>query len=150
MVIFVVLEQILFNFYVLGWRTTDSYPPSGEDIEVAELQEICWLHIQGKIQTIDLSPGTEYEVVFVVKITGEGNIQNYSMTLQIILPSSKSLTRNESLNKKPIKEWCEILAGEFLMSPENVGEITFKLGEYSSDWKTGFVLKCAIIRPKNY
>ncbi|KAL4614289.1 hypothetical protein ACB092_07G043900 [Castanea dentata] len=131
-------------------RIWDSYPPSREDIEVAELQEVCWLHIEGKIQTIDLSPGTEYEVVFVVKITGKGNMRHYSMTLEIILPSSKSLKRNESLNEKPIEEWFGIQAGEFLMSPENVGEITFKLGEYSSDWKTGLVVKCAIIRPKNY
>ena len=121
---------------------------SGEDIEVAELKAVCWLHIQGKIQTIDLSPGTEYEVVFVVKIARY--MRNYSMTLEIILPSSKSLPRNESLNGKPIEKWFEIQAGEFLMSPENVGEITFKLGEYSSDWKAGLVVKCAIIRPKNY
>lgn len=106
--------------------------------------------MQGKIQTIDLSPGTEYEVVFVVKITGEGNIRRFSMTLEIILPSKKSLTRNESLNEKPIEKWFWIQAGEFLMSPENVGEITFKLGEYSSYWKRGLVVKCAIIRPKNY
>lgn len=131
-------------------RIWDSYPPSDEDIEVAELQNVCWLHIEGKIQTIDLSPGTEYEVVFVVKITGEGYMQEYSMTLEIILPSSKSLTRNESLNEKPMEKWFGIQAGEFLMSPENVGEIKFKMGEYSSDWKTGFVVKCAIIRPKNY
>ena len=71
------------------------------------------------------------------------------MTLGINLPSLKSLTRNESLNEKPIEEWFGIQAGEFLMSTENVGEITFTLGEYSSYWKKGLVVKCAIIRPKN-
>ena len=72
------------------------------------------------------------------------------MTLTIILPRSKSIPRHVELNKKPLGKWIEIQVGEFIMSPENVGEITFKLGEYSSEWKTGLVLKCAIIRPKNY
>ena len=71
------------------------------------------------------------------------------MTLTIILPSSKPLTRSENLSGKPIGIWIDVKVGEFRMTPENVGEITFKLGEYSSEWKGGLVLKCAIIRPKN-
>ena len=66
--IFVVLAQILFNlifFFNLTWLY------SGEVIEVAELLGVCWLNIEGKIRTIDLSPGTEYEVVFVVKMNNE-------------------------------------------------------------------------------
>lgn len=142
----VVLAQILFNlifFFIL----TGLY--SGEVIEVAELLGVCWLNIEGKIRTIDLSPGTEYEVVFVVMMNdGYQNTWNNSVTLTIILPGSKPLTRSENLSGKPIGIWIDVKVGEFRMTPENVGEITFKLSEYSSEWKEGLVLKCAIIRPK--
>ena len=119
---------------------------SGEDIEVAELLEVCWLDIQGTIQTIDLSPGTVYEVVFVVKMKDKGQF-NYSVNLIIVLPRSKRLTRHENLNEKPLGKWIEIQVGEFIMSPENVGDLTFKLEQYSPDWKRGLIMKCVIIRP---
>ena len=114
---------------------------------MAELLEVCWLDIQGKIQTMNLSLRTVYEVVFVVKIKDE--YQRNSVTLTIILPHSKTLTRLENLSKKPSGNWIEIQVGEFEMSPENVGEMTFKLEEHSTDWKSGLLVKCAIIRPKN-
>nr|XP_023919282.1 uncharacterized protein PHLOEM PROTEIN 2-LIKE A4-like isoform X1 [Quercus suber]POF01803.1 protein phloem protein 2-like a1 [Quercus suber] len=123
-----------------------------EDIEVAVLLGVCWLEIKGEIRTIDLSPGTVYEVVFVVKMLDEDwcecNMWNYSVTLTLILPHSKKVTHDENLEEKPIGKWFEIQVGEFKMTPENVGEISFQLGEFSSDWKCGLVLKCAIIRPK--
>ena len=72
------------------------------------------------------------------------------VTLMIILPSSKPLTRSENLSGKPRGIWIDIKVGEFRMTLENVEEITFRLGEYSSEWRGGggLVLKCAIIRPK--
>ena len=146
MELFVVLAQILFNlifFSNLTWLY------SGEVIEVANLLGVCWLNIEGKIRTIDLSPGTEYEVVFVVMMNdGYQYTWKNSVTLTIILPSSKILTRSENLSGKEVGNWIDVKVGEFKMTPENVGEITFKLGEYSSVWKAGLVLKCAIIRPK--
>ena len=89
-----------------------------------------------------------YEVVFIVKIEDYSWGDN-SVTLTLNLPRSKSLTRNEKLNEN-WGEWIEIQVGEFIMSPANVGDITFKLEEHSSNPKTGLVLKSAIIRPKNY
>ncbi|XP_065621401.1 uncharacterized protein PHLOEM PROTEIN 2-LIKE A4 [Quercus suber] len=133
----------------LTWSCSDEY---SEDIEVAVLLGVCWLEIKGEIRTIDLSPGTVYEVVFVVKMLDEDwcecNMWNYSVTLTLILPHSKKVTHDENLEEKPIGKWFEIQVGEFKMTPENVGEISFQLGEFSSDWKCGLVLKCAIIRPK--
>ena len=135
----------------LTWSCSDEY---FEDIEVAVLLGVCWLEIKGEIRSIDLSPGTVYEVVFVVMMLNvdwcECNMWNYSVTLTLILPHSKKVTRHENLKQKPIGKWFEIQVGEFKMTPENVGEISFQLGEFSSDWKCGAVLKCAIIRPKNY
>ncbi|XP_030943187.1 uncharacterized protein PHLOEM PROTEIN 2-LIKE A4-like [Quercus lobata] len=133
------------------WNWTEEKDTSGEDIEVAELLRVCWLDIQGKIQTMNLSLRTVYEVVFVVKIKDkyQHNIWEDSETLTIILPHSKTLTRLENLSKKPSGNWIEIQVGEFEMSPENVGEMTFKLEQHSTNWKSGLLVKCAIIRPKN-
>ncbi|KAM3694125.1 hypothetical protein ACB098_07G034300 [Castanea mollissima] len=131
------------------WKWTEEKDRSGEDIEVAELLEVCWLDIEGKIQTMNLSLRTVYEVVFVVKIKDKYRNCNDSETLTIILPHSKTLTRLENLSKRPSGNWIEILVGEFEMSPENVGEMTFKLEQHSNNWKSGLVVKCAIIRPKN-
>ncbi|XP_050261926.1 uncharacterized protein PHLOEM PROTEIN 2-LIKE A4-like isoform X1 [Quercus robur] len=132
------------------WKWTkeeDICDEYSEDIEVAVLLGVCWLEIKGEIPTIDLSPWTVYEVVFVVKML---NMWNYSATLTLILPHSKKVIHDENLREKPVGKWFEIQVGEFKMSPENVGEISFQLGEFSSNWKRGLVLKCAIIRPKNY
>ncbi|KAF3947923.1 hypothetical protein ACB098_07G034700 [Castanea mollissima] len=136
------------------WKWTkeeDICEEYSEDIEVAELLGVCWLEIKGEIRTIDLSPGTVYEVVFVVKMLHEDRCRkwNYPVTLNLILPHSKKETRYENLAEKPRGKWFEIQVGEFKMTPENVGEISFQLEEFSSDWKCGLVLKCAVIRPKN-
>ncbi len=120
----------------------------GEEVQVAELVEVCWLEIKGTIWTVDLSPGTLYEIVFVVKITNRG-ISRFSLKLTIALPDSTSVTRYEPLKEKPLHTWIEIQVGEFIMSPQNVGNMTFVLEEKGGDWKSGLLVKCAIIRPKN-
>lgn len=133
------------------WKWTNE-ETSGEEIEVAELKEVCWLDIRGKFdRTIDLSPGTMYEIVFVVRMIDDdeyySHISNCTVTLVMILPRSRT-QRNESLEGKPVEEWFDILVGEFIMSPENVGSVEFSMEEHGADWKGGLIVKCAIIRPK--
>ncbi|KAI8014714.1 Protein PHLOEM PROTEIN 2-LIKE A1 [Camellia lanceoleosa] len=132
------------------WKWTKE-ETSGEEIEMAELKKVSWLDIRGFFdRTIDLSPGTMYEIVFVVRMIGDDeyytHISNYIVTLVLILPGSKT-QRNESLKGRRVEEWFEIQVGEFIMSPENVGSIEFSMEEHG-DWKSGLILKCAIIRPK--
>ncbi|CAL5334283.1 unnamed protein product [Camellia sinensis] len=74
--------------------------------------------------------------------------EDFSLKLTIILPNSKKLTRNESLNEKPLGSWFDIQLGEFKMSPENVGTMEFSLEDHTELWKSGLIVKCAIIRPK--
>ncbi|KAL7264390.1 hypothetical protein ACSBR1_002359 [Camellia fascicularis] len=104
--------------------TLDTTISSGEEIEMAEPKKVIWLDIRGFFdRTIDLSPGTMYEIVFVMRMIGGDeyytHISNYTVTLVLILPGSKT-QRNERLKGKRIEEWFEILVGEFIMSPENV------------------------------
>lgn len=121
---------------------------SGEDIEVAELVHISWLEIKGTIWTVDLSPETLYEIVFVVKIIG-GNISQFSVKLTMTYPNNESKKHHESLEEKPFDEWIEIWVGDFIMLPETVGHLNFSLDATDQMYKDGLVVKCAIIRPKN-
>ncbi|KAF5953441.1 hypothetical protein HYC85_006297 [Camellia sinensis] len=128
------------------WRWTTLKETSGEEIEVAELLQVCWLDVRGQFNgAIDLSPGIVYEIVFVVRMI---KYEDFSLKLTIILPNSKKLTRNESLNEKPLGSWFDIQLGEFKMSPENVGPMEFSLEDHTELWKSGLIVKCAIIRPK--
>ncbi|CAL5334347.1 unnamed protein product [Camellia sinensis] len=127
-------------------RWTTLKETSGEEIEVAELLQVCWLDVRGQFNgAIDLSSGIVYEIVFVVRMI---KYEDFSLKLTIILPNSKKLTRNESLNEKPLGSWFDIQLGEFKMSPENVGTMEFSLEDHTELWKSGLIVKCAIIRPK--
>lgn len=123
---------------------------------MVELKAICWLEISGSIWTVNLSPGTLYEIVFVVMIKGASidisnirHISEFSLQLGINPPHSKSITHDVSLREKPSDQWIEIQVGEFLMSPQMVGHTRFYLKENSPPWKCGLLVKCAVIRPKN-
>lgn len=120
---------------------------SGEEIEVAEVLEVCWLEVGGAIRTINLSSGTSYEIVFVLKIF-ETDIK-YILDLTIKPQHSKALKRSESLQERPLEKWFEVLVGEFMFSTQYVGDLEFSMGQHDWQWKNGLVVKCAIIRPKN-
>ena len=123
---------------------------SGEDIEVAELKKAycSWLEISGKIETIDLSPQTLYEIVFVIKIE-DPSVWDFMVRLVIVTPSKKWLSRFENLKGKPSNEWFEILVGEYRTSPGDVGLVELRMEEYTSKLsKRGISVQCAIIRPK--
>ncbi|XP_028126927.1 lectin-like [Camellia sinensis] len=138
--------NICWNDNPQYWRWTTLKETSGEEIEVAELLQVCWLDVRGQFNgAVDLSPGIAYEIVFVVRMI---KCQDFSLKLTIILPNSKKLTRNESLNEKPLGSWFDIQLGEFKMSPENVGTMEFSLEDHTELWKSGLIVKYAIIRPK--
>ncbi|XP_058186308.1 lectin-like isoform X2 [Rhododendron vialii] len=130
------------------WEWENDKGTSGEDIEVAKLSAVCWIDIKGYIRTINLSPGTLYEIVFEVKkFVGWAN-SNFSFDLVIKPQHSKALTRTESFERKLLDDWFELRVGEFWMSPEYVGNMEFGLEQHDGSWKSGLVVKCAIIRPK--
>lgn len=123
---------------------------SGVDIEVAELKKapITWLEIFGKIDSIDLSPQTLYEIVLVIKIEDPSR-WDFMVRLVIVTPSKKWLLRFENLKEKPSNEWFEILVGEYRTSPGDVGRMELRMEEYTSNLsKFGISVRCAIIRPK--
>lgn len=116
---------------------------------MAKLSGVCWIDIKGNIRTINLSPGTLYEIVFEVKkFDGSWMNSDFSFDLVIRPQHSKALTRTESFEGKPLGDWFELRVGEFRMSPEYVGNMEFGLEQHDGSWKTGLIVKRAIIRPK--
>lgn len=115
---------------------------------MAKLMMVSWLDIKGNFRTINLSPGTLYEIVFEVKKFEGDYPSDFDFDLVINPQHSKALTRTESLEGKPLEEWFELVVGEFRMSPEYVGNMEFGMERHDWHWKSGLAVKCAIIRPK--
>ncbi|KAL4597579.1 hypothetical protein ACB092_11G000600 [Castanea dentata] len=131
------------------WKWNTEKDMSGEDIQVAELLNVCWLEIRSSFRTITLTPGTQYEIVFVIMIKEFNNMSNCELLLTIHPPKEKAVSRRQYLKEYPLNKWVEMQVGVFWMKPENVGGLSFSLEEYSSFWKKGLVVKCVFIRPKN-
>lgn len=71
------------------------------------------------------------------------------VNVNLTLPDASKLESMESLQDMPRRKWKNILMGEFMTSSENIGEITFRISEFSANWKQGLVVKGVAFRPKN-
>lgn len=123
---------------------------SDENIEVAKLSHVCWLDVRGKFKISELSKEVEYEAVYVVKLTKGANGWELPVRLKLSLPGGKVQERRVSLLEKPRGEWLELSVGNFF-TRENIidGEVCFDLYEHGGHWKSGLVIKGAILRPRN-
>uniref|UniRef100_A0A1J3J115 Uncharacterized protein PHLOEM PROTEIN 2-LIKE A4 n=2 Tax=Noccaea caerulescens TaxID=107243 RepID=A0A1J3J115_NOCCA len=121
-------------------------------VEAAVLKKVCWLDVNGKFDTRVLTPGTKYEVVYVVKLEDTASGWETPVNLKLTLPSNMETPQERSVSLKPHigKWWVEIPAGEFTTTLENAGEISFSMYETASNWwKGGLFVKGVEIRPKN-
>ncbi|KAF7114386.1 hypothetical protein RHSIM_RhsimUnG0089300 [Rhododendron simsii] len=128
-----------------------SYLKEASDVfvDVAELLKVCWLEIQGKFEMVNLSPGTVYEVVFLVMLKDPAFGWEVPVNVRLILPDGTTQQHEENLMEKPRGQWIEIPAGEFRTSSEKIGDIQFSLYECKAGmWKRGLVIKGVAIRPK--
>ncbi|KAK8503342.1 hypothetical protein V6N13_016647 [Hibiscus sabdariffa] len=118
-------------------------------IEVAELVQVCWLELVGKFQVSKLSPGTLYQVVFIVMLREEAYGWEVPVNFRLTLPNGRKIKRKETLMNKPRGNWIEIPVGEFEASFENGGEMEMYIHEYDAgEWKKGLVVKGVAIQPK--
>jgi hypothetical protein len=105
--------------------------------------------VRGELETRKLSPGTRYEVAFVIMMKEAATGWEAPVNVRLILPDGNKQERKENLMKKPRGEWIEIPVGEFVASPEKAGDIEFSIYEYEGgQWKRGLVIKGIAIRPK--
>ncbi|KDP23149.1 hypothetical protein JCGZ_00141 [Jatropha curcas] len=131
------------------WHWPCHYETSDAFVEVAELLNVCWLEIHGKFDTTKLSSIFLYEVAFVIMLKDCAYGWEVPVNTRITLPNGIKQEHKQNLATKPRGRWIEIPVGEFITSPENVGEIEVSLYEYEGGkWKKGLVVKGIIIRPK--
>ncbi|XP_010536531.1 PREDICTED: protein PHLOEM PROTEIN 2-LIKE A1-like [Tarenaya hassleriana] len=133
-----------------SWFTVKE-APNETLVDAVELRNVCWLDISGRFDMKDLTPGTRYEVVFVVKLEDPAYGWDTPVNVKLNLPSGQSPERKVNLREMRRYHWLEIPAGEFVPSPENTGEIKFSMCEHDSGtWKKGLFLKGVAIRPKSH
>lgn len=131
------------------WKWPSIRESGDVTVDVAELLDVCWLEIYGKFNTKMLSPGILYDVVFVIKLKDPAYGWGVPVNVSLVLPNGYKQERKEKLQTKPREQWIEVPVGEFITSPENVGEIQFGMHEYDGgEWKRGLVIKGIAIRPK--
>lgn len=119
------------------------------NITVAQLRQVAWLEVHGRLHATLLSPGVTYQVAFVIMLEYSSYGWEVPVNFRLTLPNGSKQQHKENLKEKPKGEWLRIPVGEFKASPENVGEIEFSLYEYDGgSWKKGLIVKSAIIEPK--
>ncbi|TXG66478.1 hypothetical protein EZV62_007753 [Acer yangbiense] len=123
---------------------------SDDNIEVAKLSHVCWLDVRGKFRISDLSPGIVYEVVYVVKLTKGASGWEFPITLRLSLPSGEVRDRQVSLLEKPRGKWIELNVGNFLTRTGETREVCFDIYQHGGHWKTGLIIRGAILRPQHH
>ncbi|KAK9156286.1 hypothetical protein Sjap_003766 [Stephania japonica] len=120
-------------------------------IEMAELRSVFWLEIRGKLNRSYLSPQTNYEVVFIVKLNREAYGWDRPVTLKRVQPNGKVQQQQVTLENKKREQYIEICVGEFNSGHDEKGELEFALlGNKSYIGKSGLTIRGVIIRPKQY
>uniref|UniRef100_A0A803L8R5 Uncharacterized protein n=1 Tax=Chenopodium quinoa TaxID=63459 RepID=A0A803L8R5_CHEQI len=96
----------------------------------------------------ELSPGVTYEVVYAVKLTKSASGWELLLMLRLIAPGNEVKLRQVSLLMKPKGEWFELNLGSFQAKADETEEVCFDIFERGGHWKTGLIIKAAIIRSK--
>uniref|UniRef100_A0A565C2W1 Uncharacterized protein n=2 Tax=Arabis nemorensis TaxID=586526 RepID=A0A565C2W1_9BRAS len=136
-----------------SWVPLPNEKPNEEVVEAAVLNMVCWLDVSGKFDTKNLRLGTKYEVIFMVKLEDTANGWDWEpVKLKLVMPNGSETPEEHSVSFVEYigKQWIDIPAGEFMMSKENVGEISFSLYEHDANiWRSGLIVKGVVIRPKH-
>lgn len=121
---------------------------SGAVIEVAKMQEHCYyLDVSGKFNASELTSGTRYEVVFVVKVEDTMTRWDYPTKVELEVPDNEPQKQELQFVDLIKNEWINIQAGVFEARPHKK-DIAFYLYQTKSGVRmTGLVVKGVIIRP---
>ncbi|KAL0737164.1 hypothetical protein Bca4012_013374 [Brassica carinata] len=139
-----------------NWTWSSIYDGQSEaDIEVATLITVYWLHITGNFHTRKLTPGTKYEVVFILKLDDTASGWEEPVTLKLKLEhrggsqsiQERTLSLDDYIDDE--NNWVDIQVGEFEAPPKSAAaKIFFSLHQYvDTDRKDGLVVKGVAIRP---
>ncbi|XP_039158698.1 uncharacterized protein PHLOEM PROTEIN 2-LIKE A4 [Eucalyptus grandis] len=132
------------------WQWIEEEEPcysGNEKMHIAELRRICWLEINGKCNTIMLSPWTTYEVEILVKMRERSRGWDAPVNLSLALPDGNKQERMERLEGLEKEKWHAISIGQFETTPKTVGKISFSLKQTDGNWKTKLCVKAIVLRP---
>ncbi|KAJ1412404.1 Phloem protein 2-like [Sesbania bispinosa] len=134
--------------------------------EVVELRAVCWLEIRGMINTLSLSPDTQYAAYLVFKIIDGQGCHNLPMESSVGILYGHNGTKNVCLDPNTEHTphnrmeglqypsgrsdgWLEIEMGEFFNSGLENEEVHMSVLEIKGgNWKTGLILEGIEVRPK--
>jgi hypothetical protein len=138
--------------------------------EVAKLVDVCWLEIHGVINTIVLSPNTQYAAYVVFKMIDAYGFQNCSADLSVGVEGGQRSTKivcldpNVEGNPQPHNTvvglqrptvrsdgWLEIEMGEFFnpgIENERVQMNLIQMSGGRGGWKRGLVVEGIEVGPK--
>ncbi|KAI3967609.1 hypothetical protein MKW92_003484 [Papaver armeniacum] len=137
------------------WKWLSIIEPSASgdvEIEVPELVKVCWLTVHGKLEMSRLSPGVDYEIVFIVMFQEDSYGWDVPVDLWLELPDGQQKVQKVNLETVPKSQWIEIHVGDFKTPAQpshQENEVNFVMREHDKlNWKKGLVIEGAIVRPK--
>ena len=117
------------------------------DVEVAQLLDVCWLEVKGKIEMKRLETGVKYDVMFVILMIDPSGFEPKA-TLSLELPSGKRQERKVSLQAIEPKQWTKVKVGDFVATEEK-GDVVFSLTNYEKlNWKKGMIIEGVLIQAR--
>ncbi|XP_030933937.1 F-box protein At2g02240-like [Quercus lobata] len=136
-----------------------SLPEESRFPEVAELLNVCWLDICGKMSTSMLSPNTNYAAYLVYKLTeGAYGFDRIPPTVSVgtteegeVCKQTVFLGQRQQHTSPPSQRkdgWLEIKLGEYFNEEGKDYELQIRLLEGDSrQWKRGLIVEGIEIRP---
>lgn len=120
-------------------------------IEVPRLIQVWYLKIKGEITMSTLTPGTIYEVFFILMLEDLAEGWEEPVTVKLEEPAARSCASRtvilvDVLRRQENKQcWTELKVGEF--TAKTGGAIVFSMSEKKSNKrKTGLLVKGAVVR----
>ncbi|XP_061342622.1 putative F-box protein PP2-B12 [Gastrolobium bilobum] len=154
------------------WGDTPEYwnwitLPGSRFEEVAELVQVCWFEIRGKINAHELSSDTNYAAFLVFKMIDASGFHYCPVECSVGTFGGRGCTKNvcldpnleetqldarfKGLQRPSVRSdgWLEIEMGEFFNSGVEDEEVEMSVKETESNWwKHGFYLQGIEVRPK--
>jgi len=126
---------------------------------------VCWLEIRGMMNTLTLSPNTQYAAFLVFNMIGAHGFNSRPAELSVSIIGGHSSTKNvcldpnlgsrrhnsvEGLQHPSVRSdgWLEIEMGDLFNSGQEDEELQMRVLELSARWKSGFRLEGIEVRPK--
>ncbi|KAJ8631256.1 hypothetical protein MRB53_024579 [Persea americana] len=118
----------------------------------AELLQVNWIEVTGKLDFSHLRPNEEYEIVYVLKFKVDAfGWHSCPIKFKATTTDGQATEKSEMLEsyRKVSETWHEVSGGEFKVNSTQEGAVHFGMYEIGSDWwKGSMILKEVKIRPK--